>query len=170
MRKVILAFVALITMTSVQAQDDNNSSRGERRRFDRTEMLKRRTDETVKKYGLNEEQAAKLLELNTKFADKMGPGMGAPRNGRRGGARPGFDGNRGSNRQQGQRPEMTEEQKQNMEKQRAERQAAMEQYATELQAIMTPDQYKAYQADMKNNAPRQGARRGGSREEQKRKN
>ena len=166
MKKLILAFVALITMTSVQAQNDNNS-RGERRRFDRTEMLKRRTDETVKKYGLNEEQAAKLLELNTKYADKMGPGMGNSRDGRRGGARPGFDANRDGNRQQGQRPEMTEEQRQNIEKQRAERQAAMEQYANELQAIMTPDQYNAYKADMEKNATRQGGRRGGSREERK---
>ena len=158
MKKLILAFVAMITMTSAQAQNDNNSSRGERGRFDRTEMLKRRTDETVKKYGLNEEQATKLLELNTKYADKMGSGMGGPRDGRRGGARPGADRNR--NRQQGQRPELTEEQKQNMEKQRAERQAAMEQYATELQAIMTPDQYNAYKADMEKNM-RQGGQRGG---------
>ena len=165
MKKVILAFVALITMTSVQAQDNNNS-RGERRQFDRTEMLKRRTDDAVKKYGLNEEQAAKLLELNTKYADKIG--MGGFRDGRRGGARPGFDANRGGNRQQGQRREMTEEQRQNMEKQRAERQEAMKQYDTELQAIMTPEQYQAYKADMEKNAPRQqGGRRGGPREEQR---
>ena len=168
MKKMILALVALMTITSVQAQDDNNSSRGERRRFDRTEMMKRRTDETVKKYGLNEEQAAKLLELNNKYADKMVPAMGGARDGRRGGARPAFDANRGGNRQQGQRPEMTEEQKQNMEKQRAERQAAMAEYAKELEAIMTPDQYKAYKADMEKSMTRQqGARRGGPRGEQR---
>ena len=169
MKKLILAFVALMTITSVQAQDDNNSSRGERRRFDRTEMMKRRTDEAVKKYGLNEEQAAKLLELNTKYADRMGQGMGAPRAGagRRGGARPSFDANRGGgNRQQGQRPELTEEQKQNMEKMRAQREEAMKQYDEELQAIMTADQYKAYKADMEKNM-REGARRGGPRGEQK---
>ena len=169
MKKLILAFVALITMTTVQAQNDN-SPRGERRQFDRTEMLKRRTDETVKKYGLNEEQAAKLLELNTKYADKMVPGMGGPRDGRRGGARPGFDANRNRNRQQGQRQQMTEEQRQEMAKQRAERQAAMEQYTTELQAIMTPEQYSAYKADMEKNVRQQGqgARRGGPRGEQQR--
>ena len=165
MKKLILAFVALMTMTSVQAQDDNNSARGERRQFDRTEMLKRRTDETVKKYGLNEEQAAKLLELNTKYAGKMGAGMGAPRDGRRGGARP--DAGRDRNRQQGQRPGLTEEQRQNMEKQRAERQAAMEQYAAELQAIMTPEQYEAYKADMEKNARQGGQRGNGSRRGQR---
>ena len=164
MKKMILAIVALMTITCVQAQNDNRPLRGERRQFDRTEMLKRRTDDAVKKYGLNEEQAAKLLELNTKYADKMGPGMMGARDGRRGGARPAFDANRNRNRQQGQRPEMTEEQRQNMEKQRAERQAAMEEYAKELQAIMTPEQYNAYKADMEKAA--EGNRRGGSREGQ----
>ena len=161
MKRLILALVAIITMTSVQAQNDNNQSRGERRRFDRTEMLKRRTDDAVKKYGLNEEQAAKLLELNTKYADKIGAGMGAPRDGRRGGARPSAGPNRDNNRQQRQRPEMTEEQKLNMEKLRAERQVAMEEYAKELQAIMTPEQYEAYKADMEKNM-RQGNQRGGA--------
>ena len=163
MKKLILTIVALITMTSVQAQNNNNS-RGERRQFDQTEMLKKRTDETAKKYGLNEEQTAKLLELNTKYADKIG----GSRDGRRMGARPSFDGNRNRNRQQGQRTELTEEQKQEMQKQRAERQAAMEQYTAELQAIMTPEQYKAYKADMEKNMMRQGpARRNSPRGEQK---
>ena len=62
MKKLILAFVAVMTMTAAQAQGDNNQGNGERPRVDRTEMLKRRTDDAVKKYGLNEEQAAKLEE------------------------------------------------------------------------------------------------------------
>ena len=88
MKKLILAFVAVMTMTAAQAQGDNNQGNGERPRVDRTEMLKRRTDDAVKKYGLNEEQAAKLLQLNTKYADTMGRRMGGQRGGRRGGARP----------------------------------------------------------------------------------
>ena len=160
MKKLILVLVATMTMTSVQAQEDNRPARGERRQFDRTEMLKKRTDETVKKYGLNEEQAAKLLELNTKYAGKMGQGMGAPRGGRRGDARPGVGAGRGGDRQ-AKRPEMTEEQKQNMEKQRQERQEAAKAYAEELQGIMTPDQYKAYQADMEKQM-QNGNRRGGA--------
>ena len=75
MKKMILALVALMTMTAAQAQDDNKQ-RGERRQFDRTEMVKQRTDDVAKKYGLTKEQADKLLELNTKYADKMGRGMG----------------------------------------------------------------------------------------------
>ena len=167
MKKMILALVAAMTMTSVQAQDNNSPARGERRQFDRTEMLKQRTDETVKKYGLNEEQAAKLLELNTKYADKTGQGAGAFRGGRRdGGARQGAG--RGGNRQRVQRAELTEEQKQNMAKQREERQQAAKAYAEELQAIMTPDQYKAYQADMEKNM-KENSRRGGPRNAEPRK-
>ena len=87
MRKVILAIVAVMTMTAAQAQDGNRQ-RGERRQFDRTEMVKQRTDNVAKKYGLTQEQTDKLLELNTKYADKMGGRMGGQR-GRRPGARPG---------------------------------------------------------------------------------
>ena len=147
MKKMILALVALISMTAAQAQDDNNGAKRERKPIDKTEMVKHRTDEAVKKYGLDSDQAAKLLSLNTKFADKMGRGFG----GRPGGPR---------GQRQGQRPEITEEMKQKMEAQRKERMEAMQQYDTELQTILTPDQYKAYKADQEQRM-KQGGRRGG---------
>ena len=159
MKKVILALVAVMTMTAAQAQDGNRQ-RGERRQFDRTEMLKNRTDEVAKKYGLTKEQADKLLELNTKYADKMGGRMGGPR-GRRPGARPGgFGGGQNG----GQRPELTEEQKQQMEAARKQREEAMKQYDEELQKIMTPEQYEAYKKDQAQRR-QEGARRGGPRGE-----
>ena len=158
MKKMILALVAMMTMTAVQAQDDNRPARGERRQFDKTEMVKRRTDDAVKKYGLNEDQAAKLLTLNTKYADKMGPGMRGPRGGRRGGgARPAPDGT-----DTNKRPEMTEEMKQQMENRRKEYMETMKQYDEELQTILTPEQYKEYKADAEKRM-REGGRRGGSR-------
>ena len=157
MRKVILAIVAVMTMTAAQAQDGNRQ-RGERRQFDRTEMVKQRTDNVAKKYGLTQEQTDKLLELNTKYADKMGGRMGGQR-GRRPGARPGgFGGGQNG----GQRPELTEEQKQQMETARKEREDAMKQYDEELQKIMTPEQYEAYKADEAKRR-QEGGRRGGSR-------
>lgn len=149
MKKMILAFVALISMTAAQAQDDNNGKRPERPQMDRTEMVKHRTDDTVKKYGLDSNQAAKLLELNTKYADKMGRGFG----GRPGG----FGGQRG---QRPQRPEMTEEMKQQMEAQRKEQAEAMKQYDAELQTILTPEQYKTYKEDQEKRM-KEGGRRGG---------
>lgn len=149
MKKMIFAFVALISMTAAQAQDDNNGKRPERPQMDRTEMVKHRTDDTVKKYGLDSNQAAKLLELNTKYADKMGRGFG----GRPGG----FGGQRG---QRPQRPEMTEEMKQQMEAQRKEQAEAMKQYDAELQTILTPEQYKTYKEDQEKRM-KEGGRRGG---------
>ena len=162
MKKLILAFVAVMTMTAAQAQGDNNQANGERQRMDRTEMLKRRTDDAVKKYGLNEEQAAKLLQLNTKYADTMGRGMGGQRGGRRGGARPAHNfggGNNGGG--MGQRPEMTDEMRAQMEKMRKEREESQKKYDEELQTIMTPDQYKAYKADQEEMRRNFGNRRGG---------
>lgn len=149
MKKMILAFVALISMTAAQAQDNNNGKRPERPQMDRTEMVKHRTDDTVKKYGLDSNQAAKLLELNTKYADKMGRGFG----GRPGG----FGGQRG---QRPQRPEMTEEMKQQMEAKRKEQAEAMKQYDAELQTILTPEQYKTYKEDQEKRM-KEGGRRGG---------
>ena len=154
MKKMILALVAVMTMTAAQAQGDNKQGKGERK-FDKTEMIKKRTDDAVKKYGLSEEQAAKLLQLNTKYADKMGPGRGG-RGGRGMRPRPDFNGNQ----QQGQRPELTEEMKQKMESMRKEQQETMAQYDAELQTIMSADQFKAYKADAEKRM-REGGRRGG---------
>ena len=133
--------------------------------MDRTEMIKQRTDNAVQKYGLSSEQAAKLLELNTKYADTMGPGMGmgGRRGGGQGGAqrpRPNFGGGQGG-AQQGQRPEMTEEMRAQMEKMRKEREESQKKYDEELQTIMTPDQYKAYKADQEEMRRNFGNRRGG---------
>ena len=157
MKKMILALVAVMTMTAAQAQNDNKPERGNHRKMDKTEMVKKRTDDAVKKYGLNDEQGTKLLALNTKYADKMGPRMGGPRGGRRGGARPapeGMDTNK--------RPEMTEEMKQQMETKRKEHMETMKQYDAELQTILTPDQYKQYKADAEKRM-KEGGRRGGPR-------
>ena len=163
MKKSILAIAAAlmmsVTMTAQETTTENKQQAPQRP--DMTEMVKQRTDETVKKYGLNEEQAAKLLELNTKYMGQMGP--------RRGGMRPGGmrEGGRGmrpdSMRQMRPRPEcqMGEGQERparpemrgNRPERRGERgdrqgfRQNMEEYNTELQKIMTEEQYKAYRAD-----------------------
>ena len=170
MKKLIMAFVAFMTVTASQAQGNFGQGNGERREIDRTEMTKRRTDDAVKKYSLNEDQAAKLLALNTKYVDKIGFGRGGMRGGARGDRpRPNFGGGQGMGQgmgQGGQRPEMTEEMREQFAKMRQEREEAQKQYDTELQQIMTPEQFKAYQADqeeMRRNFGRrgQGGQRGG---------
>lgn len=84
MKNLFWAIIATMTLstTAAMAQDENA---GQRPQFDRNEMVKHQTEQIVKQYGLNEEQAAKLLDLNTRYAEKMMP-MGGRRfdpNGRR---------------------------------------------------------------------------------------
>ena len=117
-KRIVLALVAMVTVsTAAVAQPDQPR----RERPNKTEMIKKRTDNMVQKYGLNEAQATKLLELNTKYADKMRPG------GRHFGPRPPRD---GQATEEGQR-----------------RPAEMEAYDKELQEILTSDQYQQYKTD-----------------------
>ncbi len=146
MKRMILALSATIMMSAAaMAQEDGQQRNGGNdRKPDLTEMVKKRTNETVSKYKLNDEQAKKLLELNTKYAKEMGPGM------RRGGPR----GGEGSNQQGEKRPEMTEEQKTKMEEGRKKMEERMNAYNTELKTILTDEQYKNYSADMQKRAAR----------------
>ena len=147
MKKIILTMIAVMAMSmSVMAQDTTQV----RRQFNAEQMAKMRTDAVVQKYGLNEDQAKKLLDLNTRFADKIRPmGMGGQRgqrglrmgngndrpqrmapdslraNGRRGGGQRGNFG--GFNRE--------------------EMQKNQEAYNTELKTILTQEQFEAYQKD-----------------------
>lgn len=146
MRKILFAIVAAaLVSTQAMAQDEKSDQRRERK-FDKTEMVKHRTDETVSRYKLNDKQAKKLLELNTKFADKMGPR--GPRHGgpfgRPGVGRPPMP----PSDARGQRPEPPKGDSK-MKERRAEMEKNMKEYEAELQKIMTADQYKSYQEDQK---------------------
>ena len=169
MKKTILTLaVALFLGSTANAQD--NQDRPQRPRMDRQELTQRRTDMMVKQYGLNDQQAKQLLELNTEFAKKMGPGSFGPRPA--GGPRPrrNFNGERpngavdsmrppmpqGFNGQNG-RPNMSNEE---MQKRRAQREETQKAYQAELQKIMTAEQFSQYQADEANRR-QMGPRRGG---------
>jgi Spy/CpxP family protein refolding chaperone len=129
------------------------------------EMIQQRTDETVKQYSLNEDQAKQLLDLNTKYADKMPMGFGRMGGGRRGGqGAPGGgapQGGFGGGAPQGgfgggQMPQMTEEQRARMEEMRKQMTETREAYNKELEKILTPEQYKKYQEDQQNRRGRGG--------------
>ena len=161
MKKMMFSMAAAILMsTSAIAQTDNAPQ--QQPQMDQTEMIKQRTDNTVKQYGLNDDQAKQLLELNTKYADKMPMGFGRM-GGRRGGPRPGFGGGPQGGPQGGfgggapqggfggrQMPELTEEQRARFEEMRKQRAETREAYDKELQKIMTEDQFKQYQTDQQN--------------------
>lgn len=148
MKKLVLTMIAMVAMSlSAMAQDTAQV----RRQFNPEQMAKMRTDAVVKKYGLSEDQAKKLLDLNTRFAGKIRP-MGPMGGQRRGGQR--MQGNRpqrmnpdslraqGQRRGQGQRGGGFN---------REEMQKNMEAYNNELKSILTPEQYEAYQKDEQQN-------------------
>ena len=124
MKQIIMTLAAALFISSIALAQENNDNR-------KQEMIKHRTERTVKEYNLNDKQAKQLLELNTKYADMMRPMH------RHGG--PGHHGMRG------QRPKPpkgdTKEMHEKMEKD-------MKAYDEELQKILTPEQYKNYKSDM----------------------
>ena len=139
MKKLVLTMIAMVTMSlSAMAQDTAQV----RRQFNPEQMAKMRTDAVVKKYGLNDDQAKKLLDLNTRFAGKIRP-MG-PMGGQR----------RGGQRMQGDRPQRMNPDSLRAQGQRRgqgqrgggfnreEMQKNMEDYNNELKAILTPEQYE----------------------------
>jgi Spy/CpxP family protein refolding chaperone len=150
MKKSIVWAVAMAFMVSVNAmaQDEQNSEkRDNSRQAARTEMIKHRTDQMVKTYGLSEEQSQQLQELNTKYADKLRlqrPGMrqrpGQPR-----GMRPQTLPRDTAKRAKMDNPDRM---KQRMEEMKKTREA----YDAELEKIMTADQFKAYKADAEKRA------------------
>lgn len=148
MKKLVLTMIAMVTMSlSAMAQDTAQV----RRQLNPEQMAKMRTDAVVKKYGLNDDQAKKLLDLNTRFAGKIRP-MG-PMGGQR----------RGGQRMQGDRPQRMNPDSLRAQGQRRgqgqrgggfnreEMQKNMEDYNNELKSILTPEQYEAYQKDEQQN-------------------
>lgn len=163
MKRFFMMMAATVLMgTTAMAQDNN----GQRPQFDRTEMIKQRTDAMVEKYKLDADQAKKLLDLNTKNAETMGPGMGMGMGrmggGRRGGGgfgqRPGGAQAGAPQMGGGGRPELTEEQRAQFEQMRKQREEAQKAYEAELEKILTPDQFKSYQKDMEEQRAQRGRR------------
>lgn len=151
MKKMLVTMMAaLLVSTSAIAQEEKSEKRPERK-FDKTEMIKHRTDETVSRYKLNDKQAKQLLELNTKYADKMMPRgpHGHRHPGHHGEGRPPMP----PKNMKGKRPEppkddaKMQEHRKEMEKHHKEMEATRKAYDAELQKIMTADQFKTYQAD-----------------------
>ena len=146
-RMTLTLMAALLIATSAMAQEEKNEAR-QPRKFDKTEMVKHRTNETVSRYKLSDKQAKQLLELNTKYADKMGP---------RGPHHPGHPGHPGAGRPpmppkdaKANRPPMPPKDDSKMKEHRKEMEKNMKAYDAELKKIMTAEQYKSYQDDMKN--------------------
>lgn len=137
MRKFIVSiFLIAAVSTGASAQNEQGGNRPPR--MDRTEWAKRRTEMMVQKYGLNEEQAKALQELNEKQMPR-GNGQRPPRPDSTQAERP--------KRPRGPRPGGNW---QEMQKEHNE----------QLQKIMTADQFKAYMEDMEKRRQERGNRPG----------
>ena len=73
MKKLFIMALATVLMGSTAMAQENNSEKKEKMNANRTEMIKKRTEATAKRYGLDEAQTARLLQVNIQYADLMGP-------------------------------------------------------------------------------------------------
>ena len=148
MKKIVLTMIAILSMTVAMAQNGERREGGrEPRQFTPEQM----TENLAGRLNLNDDQKAKLLELNTEYKDVV---FGGQRfGGRNGGDRPQRNENAGEG-QRPQRPQLTEEQRAQWQ----ERMKKRQEYEEKLKSILTEEQYKQYQ-EMR---PQRGQRRGGN--------
>lgn len=130
-----MTLAAVLFISSAALAQEKNDNR-------KQEMIKHRTERTVKAYGLNDKQAKELLDLNTKYADMMRlmHRHGGPGHHGMGGRRP-----EPPKDMNGEKPEPPRGDRKEM---REKMEKDMKAYDEELQKIMTPEQYKSYKADM----------------------
>ena len=139
MKKIVLMMVALLSMTAVQAQENDNNLNQQQFRGPRQMTPEQVTERMTNNLKLTDEQKTKVLALNKEYEQVIaGPGMRGPRP-----QRP--DGESGATAQKDQkrseRPQLTDEQREEM-KQRMEKR---QEYEKKLKEILTEDQYKQYQ-------------------------
>ena len=130
MKQMIMTLLAAVMVSAAAVAQDKDSNKPSEDNNRKQEMVKHRTDKMVEDYKLDDKQAKKLLDLNTKYADKM---------------RPHPHGHHGPHGKKGERPEPPKGDRQDRRKEMDE---TMKAYDAELQKIMTPEQYKQYKADM----------------------
>lgn len=164
MKRIIMAFAALLIVGSAtMAQTSDSRKVG---KPDRSEIIKKRTEVIALKYGLNEEQKAKLLDLNTRYSGNM-------RMGERGD-------HRMTQVKRGDVNKMTAKRDTTMKRQAPKAASgekttgkrpqpamgnSMQKYNEELKTIMTDEQFAKYNEDMRKRNDLMGKRKGMKRTE-----
>lgn len=156
MKRIFMAAMVMFMMATVAMAQDNNMEQGDKK-FDKTEMIQKRTDKMVSQYGLDSIQAKALLALNQEYADKM-PMMGGHHGSGHG---PQMRDNGNTNGQQSENAEKQRPSDEQMKSRMQEMKANMDAYNDKLKSIMTDSQYAKYQEDMKQRMQR--GPRGGQR-------
>jgi Spy/CpxP family protein refolding chaperone len=144
MKKIILTFVALLSMTMAMAQNDNCKEQAPRRM-----TAEKMTAMMSNKLDLNDAQKEKVEALNKKYQNLFEHPMRSHRF-------QGMDSNSGPT----QRPEMTDEMKTKMKERMAER----KEYKNQLKSILSDSQYQTYQKMMPGRG--HGRYHGGNNKEQ----
>ena len=155
--------IVALTMMSATLMAQNNDQ--QRPQMDRATMVKVQTERMASEYGLDEAQTAKLMELNTQFAEKIhmggmrGQRRGGPNGGPNGGQRrQNVDGQTGASPQQGQMQQGQRPSREQMEARMKEMRANREAYNAELKKIMTEEQFSKYEVAEKQRMERRGPR------------
>ena len=171
MKKSLLVIAAALMLSVSAFAQWGNGGEGFQRP-DPAVMIQMRTDRMVQELGLNETQAAKLLELNQKYPNAMFGGRGPRMNGRRDGQNVNQDeanqettGKKAKKAKKNKKAEAEtqvepQEGRPGMppgmdEEKVKEMQSDAEAYDAELKEILTEDQYKTYQEN-KNRRPQGG--------------
>ncbi|MBP5217780.1 MAG: DUF4890 domain-containing protein [Bacteroidales bacterium] len=143
-KAIIIALSALALCAGANAQEH----RQDHKRPDQAAMIQGRTDHMAEKYGLDETQKSKLLELNKEFFGKMRHGK--------------------MDRGKMRRPELSESQKQEIEARKQEMEARKKEmearkkemdenraaYEAGLKSILTEEQFQAYKKDLESHKDR----------------
>ena len=155
MKKIVLAMVALLSMTVAVAQDSEKKDGNAPQQPTPEEMVER----MAKDLNLTADQKAKVLALNKEYQDVLrGPGMGPRKHrpeGRPDGDQKDKKDKKADKGERPERPELTDAQKAEM-KARLEKR---KEYDQKLQTILTAQQYKQW----KKHHPRRGGRGHGGR-------
>ncbi len=138
MKKILFTLVALLSMTTVMAQDKNGAPQPPKK-MTHQEM----TTQMTSQLKLNADQKTKVAALNKEYQDVLnGPGPGGPGGSGMGKGNPPKKGNNADNSNgRPEPPKMTDAQKKQMQQHQAKRQ----EYEKKLQGILSADQYKSYQ-------------------------
>lgn len=126
MKRIAFLMVALLMMGGITAMAQGH--RGDHKRMTPKERAEKMTERMVKEYSLNDTQKAQLLELNLAQCEKMDGRMSM---------HPKKDAKKGGK-------ETSKMPKEERKKMREEREANRTAYNTQLQKIMTQDQYASY--------------------------
>ena len=151
MKKIVLTLVALLSMTAMQAQNNEKCECKMDKKHMPHEQLtpEQQTERMTKALLLTDAQQKKVLALNKEYQDLLkGPKMDGKRP-----PKPQVDAETAATEQQRpERPQLTEEQKAEMKQYKAKR----DEYNKKLKSILNDEQYKKYEKMSKHHGRHHG--------------